>query len=158
MAKLYELDEALKNFDFYLDEETGETNIDEYENLLADRNAKIKNIGLIIKNKESNAMQYAEAEKGFAKRRKSEEKSIEFLRNYLANSLNGETFRSDDGLLDISYRKSEVLSIENDATIPEAYLVPQEPKIDKMGLKKAIKNGETFDGIFIEEKQNMQIK
>lgn len=61
--------------------------------------------------------------------------------------------------LTLSLRKSEVLVIEDDATIPCAYLnqkIVMTP--DKNLLKGAINEGLSFEGVSIVTKQNLQIK
>jgi len=147
------------NFDWDVDEETGEIlNADALDELEMEFKEKIRNIGLYIKNLESDADQYEKAEKEFAQKKKSAKSKVDSLKQYLSNNLNGATFKSDDGLLNISYRKSESLEIEEDAEVPLEYLVAQEPKVDKVALKKAIKEGKTFNGISILEKQNIQVK
>ena len=42
--------------------------------------------------------------------------------------------------------------------MPDEFLAPQPPKVDKVGLKKAVKGGAVIDGVTIVEKQNIQIK
>ena len=42
--------------------------------------------------------------------------------------------------------------------VPDEFLAPQPPKVDKVGLKKAVKGGAVIDGVTIVEKQNIQIR
>ena len=70
--------------------------------------------------------------------------------------LNGENFKTDR--VTVSYRKSEAIELEDKICVPDKYFVPQEPKLDKTGLKKAIKAGEEFGGVHLVERQNMSIK
>lgn len=159
MATLYELNEKIMNFNWDVDEETGEIlNADALDELEMEFKDKIRNIGLYIKNLESDADQYEKAEKEFAQKKKSAKNKVDSLKQYLASNLNGAPFKSDDGLLNISYRKSESLEIEEGAEVPLEYLVAQEPKVDRVALKKAIKEGNTFSGITVVEKQNIQVK
>ena len=159
MATLYELNEKIMNFNWEVDEETGEIlNADALDELEMEFKDKIRNIGLYIKNLESDADQYEKAEKEFAQKKKYANNKVDSLKQYLASNLNGATFKSDDGLLNISYRKSESLEIEEGTEVPLEYLVAQEPRVDKVALKKAIKEGQMFDGITIVEKQNIQVK
>ena len=51
MANLYELTAQLENFELEVDEETGEiTNLDELDALQLERDEKIENIALWVKN------------------------------------------------------------------------------------------------------------
>lgn len=159
MATLYELNAQIMNFQWEVDEETGEIlNAEALDELGMEFNEKVKNIGLLIKNLESDADQYDKAEKDFAKKKKTSKNKADSLKRYLASNLNGAKFKSDDGLLDISYRKSESVEIEDGANVPSEYLVAQEPKVDKVALKKALKEGKTFSGITLLEKNNIQVK
>lgn len=58
----------------------------------------------------------------------------------------------------VSYRKSETVEIADLNAVPDEFLAPQPPKVDKVGLKKAVKGGAVIDGVTIVEKQNIQIK
>lgn len=157
MAKLYELTHALDNFELIVDEETGEIlNGDELDKIEIERNEKIENIALWIKNLNSDAEAYEKEEKAFASKKKTAKNKAEWLKGLLEFNLAGESWKSDR--VTISYRKSESVNVSEGAVVPAEFLVPQEPKVDKVGLKKAIKEGQTFDGITIVEKQNMQIK
>ena len=44
------------------------------------------------------------------------------------------------------------------ADIPIQFLVPQDPKFDKEAMKKAIKNGETFEGFELVSSESLLIK
>ena len=66
---------------------------------------------------------------------------------------------TEAGFHKLSLRKSEELIIENSEKIPGEYL---DKKVvitpDKMKIKKAIKAGEEIEGVYINVKQNLQIK
>lgn len=49
--KLYEIDKAIEDFEFQIDDATGEIlNIDELDNLELNKHDKVENIALFIKN------------------------------------------------------------------------------------------------------------
>ena len=85
-----------------------------------------------------------------AEREKACKNKAESLKRYLQSALGGEKFKT--AKVSISYRKSE------SAKIPDEYLKYLEPEVKKTDLKKAIKAGETFEGVSLVEKQNIQIK
>lgn len=65
----------------------------------------------------------------------------------------------DHANLKLSFRKSNALVINQDAHIPVEYIKTKEVEtIDKAGLKKAVEEGQEFEGIWIIENQNLQIK
>lgn len=61
--------------------------------------------------------------------------------------------------LTLSFRRSEQLIVDQDAYVPAAFITTKEVEtIDKKALKEAIKAGQEFEGIYIHENQNLQIK
>lgn len=157
MATLYELNEQLANFEFEIDEETGEIlNADALDDITLARDEKIENIALFIKNLKSDAEAYKKEKESFYAKEKAAKNKAERLKEYLEAMLMGEKFKSDRVM--ISYRKSESLEILPDAEIAEIYLKYKEPEVDKMALKEAIKAGAEIDGVTLVSKSNMQIK
>ena len=157
MATLYEITEALRNFDLDIDEDTGEIlNADELDALELERDTKIENIALWIKNLNSDAEAYKREKDSFYQKEKVAKNKADRLKAYLEAMLMGEKFKSDR--VTISYRKSESLNIEPGAEIADIYLKYAEPQVDKMALKEAIKEGLVMDGVSIVTKQNMQIR
>lgn len=157
MAKLYEIMNEIENFDFEIDEETGEIlNFDALDRLQVARDVKIENLCLWVKNLKSDAEAYKAEKESFAKKQKQAENRATSLHNFIQTVLNGENFKTDR--VTVSYRKSEAIELEDKICVPDKYFVPQEPKLDKTGLKKAIKAGEEFGGAHLVERQNMSIK
>ena len=157
MAKLYEIMNEIENFDFEIDEETGEIlNFDALDRLQVARDVKIENLCLWVKNLKSDADAYKAEKESFAKKQKQAENRATSLHNFIQTVLNGENFKTDR--VTVSYRKSEAIELEDKICVPDKYFVPQEPKLDKTGLKKAIKAGEEFGGVHLVERQNMSIK
>ena len=157
MATLYELTEQLANFELIIDEETGEIlNAEELDALELERDTKIENIALWIKNLTSDAEAYKGEKDSFYAKEKAAKNKAERLKAYLESMLMGEKFKSTK--VTISYRKSESLEIDPNVEIDTAYLVYQDPKVDKMAIKAAIKAGATIEGAYLVEKQNMQIR
>lgn len=67
--------------------------------------------------------------------------------------------KKDTGLYKIGFRKSPPhVVIDDGADIPIKYLIAQDPKIDKEGLKAAIKAGESFEGIRLESGESLSIR
>lgn len=65
----------------------------------------------------------------------------------------------DHANLKLSFRKSKVLVIDENAHIPVEYIKTKEVEtVDKAGLKKAIDEGAEFTGIWIHENSSLQIK
>lgn len=156
--KLYEIDKAILEFEFIYDEETGEIlNAEELDDLKMARETKLENIGLYVKNLEAEAKAIKEEEAALAERRKRKEHKAENLKEYLAYALGGQKFETPR--IAYSWRRSESIQIADNAQIPNEYLkVKTVTEPNKPMLKKAIKGGESFQGVTLVEKQNLQIK
>lgn len=150
---LWEIDQALLAC---IDPETGEIDEEAYDALNLDRDVKIENTALLIKDLLAEAAMIREEEKVLAERRRRKEKTVERLKANLDRSLDGQKFETSRCA--ISYRKSETLDIGFDAIIPEGFLRYKAPDVDINRLKAAVKNGESFHGVQLIERRNMSIK
>ena len=107
---LFEIDEAIENFNFIEDDETGEIlNINELENLQMERDKKIENIALYVKNLKSDAKAIDDEIKSMQSRRDHAKRKAESLTKYLDHVLNGEKFKSSKVV--VNYRKSTKVDI-----------------------------------------------
>lgn len=151
---LYEIDSAILDC---VDVETGEIfDIDKFEELGLERDAKIENICLWIKNLKSEIEALKTEKDAFAQRQKVAENKMESLKRYISNYLEGTPFESTK--VKVSFRKSESLEILEGAIIPDEFLRFKEPEVNKTELKKALKSGTQIDGVSIVENKNIQIK
>lgn len=151
---LYEIDSAIMDC---VDMETGEIiDIERLSALQMERDQKIENIGCWIKNLLSDAKALKEEKDNLAARQKVAENKAASLKRFLSKYLAGEKFKT--ARVSISYRKSDSVDIAADATVPEKFLKYSEPEPDKVGLKAALKAGETFPGISLKTSQNIQVK
>ena len=161
--KLYEINGELERL---IDTETGEiANSEAFEQLSMERETKLENIALWIKNLDSDATAIRAEEKALATRRQAMENRAESLEVYLARMLgDGEKFETPR--VKLSWRKSSAVAI----LIPEADFVRyaqgkrdellnySEPTINKKAITDAIKAGEEIIGAALVEHQNLQIK
>lgn len=151
---LYEIDNEILGC---VDIDTGEIfDVDKFEALGLERDAKIENICLWIKNLKAEVEALKVEKDAFDKRKKAAENKMESLKKYIAGYLEGTAFESTK--VKVSFRKSESLEVTDISKIPEEYLKYKEPDVDKTAIKAAIKQGKSFDGVFIVENQNIQIK
>jgi hypothetical protein len=57
------------------------------------------------------------------------------------------------------FKPSESLVVVDEKDVPEEFMKTKEVKqVDKTALKKAIKDGLTVEGVYIERKSNLQLK
>lgn len=151
---LFEIDERILSC---IDMETGELiDAEMLEALSMERDTKVENCCLWIKNLAAEVEALKVEKNAFAERQKRAENKMNSLKQYITTYLAGAKFET--AKVSVSFRKSESLEISEGAVIPAEYLKQKEPDIDKAGLKKAVKAGQAFDGISIVEKQNIQIK
>lgn len=165
--KLYEIDKALESIILLddgrgVDGETGEI-IDKnaMDELTMKREDKIEGCLLAMKNIKAEAEAIKAEIDSLTERKKTAEKRAEWLKEYVAKSLNGESFET--ARVKASYRKSYILEYngvegkELEVT-PVRFLKETAPKIDKDGIKKALKAGEEIPGYYIAAKMNLQVK
>lgn len=156
MATLYDIIKSIESFEFEIDEETGEIlNMAELDALQVDKETKVENIALFIKNLKADAAMYADEEKAFAQRKKAAANKADRLTKYLAEMLAGEKYKS--ARVAITWRKSEQVDITSIDELPAGYYVT-EKRPDKMAIKKAMKNGEQVPGAVLVERENIQVK
>lgn len=160
--KLYEINKAIEDcIASITDPDTGEVigetaDFELLDNLQMERDGKIEQIVLWIKNLNSDAAALKAEKDAFYAREKAAKNKADSLKKYLAYILCGEAFKTDRCA--VAFRKSEQIHIEDHAKIPEEFLKYKEPDIDKTALKKAVKGGLELAGVSIVEKQNLQIK
>lgn len=151
--KIHEIDAKILEC---IDEETGEI-LDEEKlrELEMERDAKISNVACLYKDTMALVKAIKEERSDLMKRQQSAENRAESCKKFLEFVLGGEKFK--DGRVSISYRKSESVQVEDVTKLPEEFKkVTIEAK--KTELKDAIKAGKTFEGVYLEEKNNMQIR
>lgn len=158
---LYEIDANLQAaFEKAIDPETGEILDEEmakdFEQLTMDRDEKIENICLYIKNLKADAAALKAEKDAFAARQKTAEKRAESLCRYLDGYLNGQKFKT--ARTAVSYRKSEAVNVTDMAKVPEIYLTYGDPTANKSEIKAALKRGEEVPGAELVERNNMIIK
>lgn len=139
------------------DAETGEVfDAEAFNQLMDDRDEKIKNIALYIKDLEANAEALKNIKAEYAARQASAEHKALALRNYLQKYLDGAKVERPE--FKISYRKSEQVQISSDALLPDEYLTFEAPKPNKTAIKAALKAGTELEGCSLITNTNMQIK
>lgn len=155
MASLYEIDKSILEC---IDRETGEMiDPDRLEALFMERNQKIENVALWIKNLQSDAMAFKAEKEAFAARQKAAEAKVESLKAWLENALHGEKFSS--ARCAVQWKPSESVMITNEAILPKKYLAKTITfKPDKNAIKLAIRAGMKVKGAELVKTMNPQIK
>lgn len=159
---LYQIDaEIMRAFEDAMDPDTGEiVDAEAYaalDCLGVERDNKIENILLWIKDLKSDVEQLKKEKMAFSERQKSAERKCESLTRYVSGVLAGQKFKT--AKVEASWRKSEVVIYDGDiAALPDKFKKYADPELKKAELKKALKDGEEIDGARIEQRSNLQIK
>lgn len=155
MASLYEIDQEIM---MCLDQETGEIIDPEWlDALQMERNSKIENVALWIKNLQADANAYKAEKDAFADREKKALAKIESLKKWLAMACDGQKFNT--WRCAVSFRKSERVDITDESKIPQELLtVKYTTAPDKAAIKEALKAGEIIEGCTLVTHYNPTIK
>lgn len=154
---LWQIDEQIaKAIELGFDPETGEI-LDEsaLEQLQMDRDEKIENICLYIKDLVAESKALADEAKALTERKERSAKKAESLKNYLQAMLDGQKWKSSKAI--VSYRKTQSVVVDDmDALKPEFLRIKKEP--DKTAIKEVLKAGAAVAGAHLEDRQSMSIK
>ena len=155
---LFDINRAILDFDYEIDEETGEIlNAADLDALQLARDEKIEGVGLWIKNLQAEAEAVKKEKDAMAERQKRLEKKAESLKNYLAYALAGEKFSTPR--IAMSWRKSESVNIPDEALLDDRFVnITLIKKPDKKLIKDTLKAGREVPGAELVTKQNLQIK
>ena len=163
MSSLYEINSRIAEFEPEVDELTGELlNGDLLDRLNMEREDKIENIALYIKNLQAEAQAIKAERDNLDERMKAKERKADSLKKYLAYALNGEKFES--AKCKVSYRKSQqvVLAGEFDDwakdNAPELLTVKTTYTPSKTAIKEALLDGKKVQYATLIENNNLILK
>lgn len=158
--RLYEIDENIRKVvdnGFSVDADTGEILFDEsdLESLKEQFSEKVEACLLMVKELRYDSSAMREEEKSLAERRRAAERKADGLLAYVTRYLDGERFET--ARTKLSYRKSRVVEIDDEAALPEGcYTTMRKP--DKKAIKAAIDGGAEVPGAHVVEKTNAVLK
>lgn len=155
MASLYEIDQAIQAC---VDAETGEIiDPERLDSLMMDRNQKIENVVLWVKNLLADSAAYKAEADAFTARKKAADNKVESLKKWLEKALDGSKF--DSTRCSVTWRTSESVNLTDEEHVPKKYMVKTVVyKADKKAIKEAIKSGLKVRGAEIVKNRNPQIK
>lgn len=118
---LYEINEKLANFHMEFDEETGEwLNEADLDALQMEKDEKVENLCLWVKNLKAEANAIKDEEKNLSDRRKVLEKKADRLEKYIAFALGNKAFSTPR--VAVSFRKSASVVIEDEYLVPDRFM------------------------------------
>ena len=152
--RLYEIDEAILSC---IDTDTGEIlDADKLNALQIEREKKLENVALWIKNLTSDAEALKAEKQAFAERQKAAESKAESLKKWLTEALAGEKFKTTK--VAVSFRKTKSVQVADIWQLDESYVKYAEPTADKAAIKKAIEAGQEVAGATLVENVSCSIK
>lgn len=152
---LYELDDRFQNFELEINEDGEVINADDLEKIEMERNEKLENVALYIKNARADRDALKAEKKRIDERLKTESNKVEWMERYLQNHLHGEKIKTPK--VSVSYRKTKSVVCEHPEYLEHRF---QRVKVDadKKAIADAIKSGEKVEGAHLEEKVSMVLK
>lgn len=159
MSTLYEMSEMARAlYDMLQAEEIDEQVVkDTIEGMGAEE--KVESCCKVIRQFEADLEAYKTEKQRFAEKQSQAEKSIKRLKDNLLMFLTAsQQDKIKSGLFTVSKAKSKAVNIIDETLIPEEYLKPQPPKVDKTAIKKAITDGIEVSGAEIITNESVRIK
>lgn len=162
MASLYEIEQSILDC---IDTETGEIiDAEKLNELMIEKEVKIENVALWVKNLLSDADAFKAEKDAFAEREKAARNKAENLKQWLSMALDGQKFSTSK--VQISFRNSESVEIEDEKKFVDwawdnerdDLLTYKDPTPNKTAIKQLLKSGKTLNGVSIVKNQNIQIK
>ena len=135
--RLYEIDEAILSC---IDPESGEIiDAEKLDALQIERDEKLENVALWIKDLTAEAAALKAEKQAFADRQKAAETKAESLKKWLSKALEGEKFKTTK--VAVSFRKTQSVQVSDIWELDEKFVKFAEPTADKAAIKAAIKAG-----------------
>lgn len=154
MANLYEIDAKITEC---FDAETGELlDAEKLENLMIEKENKLENVALWIKNLKADAAMYKAEKTAFAERQAAAERKAESLTEWLKNALDGQKFKTEKA--EVSFRKTSKVEVLDIWELNEDFVKYSDPTPDKAAIKRAIKAGEEVKGARLIDDISMTVK
>ena len=159
MMKLYEIDNAILEC---IDLETGEViDTGKLNELQIERDTKIENVVLWIKDLKAEAEAIKAEKLALADRQKVAENKVESLKKWLAYALDGQKFST--ARCAVSFRNTESVEVTDEGleALMNGYddlLTYKKPEPNKTAIKQAIKDGLSVDGVRLECNTSVIIK
>ena len=157
--KLYEIENAIMEC---IDLETGEViDTERLDALQMERDAKIENVALWIKDLKAEAEAIKAEKMALAERQIVAENKAESLKKWLAYALDGQKFST--ARCAVSFRNTEKVEISDVGMIRlmkehDELLTYKDPEPNKTAIKQALKDGLTVQGVQLVQNMSTIIK
>lgn len=156
---IYEIDNEIMNC---IDMETGEViDTEKLNELQMERDAKIENVALWIKELKAEAEAIKNEKQALSERQRVAENKAESLKNWLAYALNGEKFKT--AKCSVSFRTTESVEVTEEGLESlmnghDELLTYKAPEPNKKAIKQALKDGLNVSGVQLVQNTSTIIK
>ena len=162
MSSLYDLTEQFQELlSMALDPDVDEQALaDTMEGIECEIEEKADGYAKVIKSLEADVEALKVEEARLAGRRKNISANIDRMKRSLktAMRLTGKT-KFKTSLFSFNIAKNPpALKIDMPDRVPEEFLIPQEPKIDSVAIKKELKDGVVYDWCHLEQTESLRIR
>lgn len=149
---LYEIDTAIAEC---IDPETGEVDAERIEALMMQRDTKIDNIVEYIFKLNADIEAAKKRIEAIQAIKKANETTVERLKAYLQNALDGQKRKT--ATYSVSYRKSKSVAVDSEEAIPLEYWKASYT-VNKTAIKDAISSGVYVPGAHLQDNVSVIIK
>ena len=120
---------------------------------------KIESYCQIIKQLQADVEMLATEAARIAARKKTAENSIDRMKAaLLAYMQMTKQTKAKGGTFSVSVASTQKVNVTDESKVPSQWLVPQPPKVDKVGLKEALKGGATIEGAELITTEGVRIR
>jgi prophage DNA circulation protein len=163
---LYELTEAYQKLQDYADAVAEDPALEAERQALIDSvdeqiDAKLTSIARVLRNYDAEIEALREEERRLAKKRRARENAAAWLKRYAKQQMEQAGKRKiSDGVLTVALQKNPArlkLNID-EAMVPDEYLLPQPPKVDKRGIADALKSGEAIEWAELVQDESVRVR
>ncbi len=161
LMKLFELTDqyqkVLSMIDDECDLEAIQDTLEGIEGMIAD---KAESMAKLIKSIEADEQAIKAEEERLYNRRKALENRRLSIKGYLESQLVGANIDKVKGtVFTVSIQNNPPsVNIQDDATVPDKYYIPQPPKLDKKALLEDVKAGAIIEGISLQQTKGVRIR
>lgn len=153
---LYEMSDQARTLYQLLEEDEIDENIyfDTLESIGA--NEKLESYIYVQKQFEANLQSFKKEKERIEKRMKTCQNNIERMKSAIMEFMTSARLKKvQAGTFTLSLRSYESVNITDENQIPEEFLIPQPPKINKAEIKKYLKLGDVISGAEIIQKDSV---
>lgn len=156
---LYEMTEhATQLYELLLTDEIDEQTLNDTLEAIG-AGEKLESYCKVIRQLEADASAYKAEKDRLAQKQKQAENAIERMKTAVANYMQaiGKT-KADAGVFKVSITETKSTNIIDETKIPQAYIIPQPPKIDKSSIRKALLSGVEIPGVTLQINSGVRIR